>query len=57
MNTLQDALAEYVTVRRAFGAQLREPAMRLGHFVAFIESEGAKFITTPLKLVKRSFKR
>jgi integrase len=43
-------LAEYLTVRRAFGAQLREPAMRLGHFVAFIESEGAKFITTPLAL-------
>ena len=50
MKTLHDALAEYLTVRRAFGAQLREPAMRLGHFVAFIESEGAKFITTPLAL-------
>jgi hypothetical protein len=47
MNTFQDALAEYVTVRRAFGTQFREPAVTLGHFVAFLESEKAQFITTP----------
>jgi hypothetical protein len=50
MNTFQDALAEYVTVRRAFGTQFREPAVTLGHFVAFLESEKAQFITTPLAL-------
>jgi site-specific recombinase XerD len=50
MKTLPDALAEYVTVRRVFGTQLREPAKTLGHFVAFLESEGAKFITTQLAL-------
>lgn len=50
MKTLHHALAEYVTVRRAFGTQLREPAVRLAHFVAFLESEGAKFITTQLAL-------
>jgi len=50
MKTLHDAVAEYLTVRRAFGTQLREPAKRLSDFVAFLESEGAKFITTPLSL-------
>ena len=50
MKTLYDALAEYVKVRRAFGAQLREPAVTLGHFVAFLESEKAQFITAPLAL-------
>ena len=50
MKTTRDALAEYVTVRRALGTQLREPAVTLGHFVAFLEGEGANFITTQLAL-------
>jgi site-specific recombinase XerD len=50
MNTLRDALAEYVAVRRALGTQLREPARRLGHFVQFLEYEGQEFITTELAL-------
>ena len=50
MSALQDALTQYVALRRALGTQLREPAMTLGHFVAFIESEGAEFITSELAL-------
>ena len=48
MNALRDALAEYVAVRRALGTELREPAVALGHFVEFLEEEGATFITTQL---------
>lgn len=46
--TLRDALQEYVAVRRALGSQLREPARTLGHFVEFLEREGADSITTEL---------
>lgn len=50
MRTMGEALTEYVAVRRALGAQLREPAVTLGHFVAFVERQGAAFITTDLAL-------
>jgi len=50
MTALRLALTEYVTIRRAFGTQLREPAVALGHFVEFLEREGAEFITTKLAL-------
>ncbi len=50
MKTLSESLAEYVAVRRAFGTELREPAKTLGHFVAFLDNEGAAFITTQLAL-------
>ena len=50
MRALRNALREYVAVRRALGTQLQEPAMTLGHFVEFLEREGAEFITTELAL-------
>ena len=50
MSAIRDALAQYVAVRRALGTQLREPALTLGHFVDFLECEGAEFITTKLAL-------
>lgn len=50
MSTLRNDLRDYVAVRRALGTQLREPAMTLGHFVEFLECEGAEFITTELAL-------
>jgi integrase len=50
MTAIRDALAQYVEVRRALGTQLREPALTLGHFVDFLEREGAEFITTKLAL-------
>lgn len=50
MSALRNALAEYVAIRRALGAQLYEPAMTLGHFVDFLEREGVEFITSALAL-------
>jgi integrase len=50
MSALREALARYLALRRALGTQLREPAVTLGHFVAFLERAGAEFITTHLAL-------
>jgi integrase len=50
MNALRTALQEYLAVRRALGAQLREPAQALDHFVTLLEREGAEFITTDIAL-------
>jgi integrase len=50
MSAIRDALAQYVAVRRALGTQFREPALTLGHFVDFLEREGAELITTNLAL-------
>ena len=50
MRSLGQALTAYVAVRRALGAQLREPAVTLRHFVDFVERHGAAFITTDLAL-------
>jgi integrase len=50
MSALRTALTEYVAIRRALGTSLHEPARTLGHFVAFLEREGAAFITTSLAL-------
>ena len=50
MRTMRTALTEYVAVRRALGARLREPAVTLRQFVAFVERQGAACITTDLAL-------
>jgi integrase/recombinase XerD len=50
MSALHDALSQYVTVRRALGTRLAEPAVTLGHFVTFLEGEGSSRITTKLAL-------
>lgn len=50
MSILNDALTQYVAVRRALGTQFREPALTLCHFVEFLERQGAEFITTQLAL-------
>lgn len=50
MITIRDALAQYIAIRRALGSQFREPALTLGHFVGFLEREGAESITTSLAL-------
>jgi integrase len=50
MNTIRDALIQYIAVRRALGTRFQEPAMTLGHFVEFLEREGADCITTDLAL-------
>jgi integrase len=50
MSTMPEALAQYIAVRRALGAKLREPAVRLREFVDFLKNQGTEFITTELAL-------
>ena len=50
MSALQDALADYLTLRRALGYRLAEDGQALEHFIAFIEQTGAAHITTDLAL-------
>lgn len=50
MSELDQALKEYIAIRRGLGFQLRLPASCLRNFVAFLETEGASHITTELAL-------
>ena len=50
MSTMSEMLAQYIAMRRALGAKLREPAVRLSQFVEFMKSQSAEFITTQLAL-------
>lgn len=50
MTALHDALSQYVTIRRALGTQLTEPAATLGQFVTFLDAEGSAHVTTMLAL-------
>src|SRR5882672_5407564 len=50
MSAMRDALTQYVSLRRALGTQLKEPATTLGHFVEYVERDGAEFITSELAL-------
>ena len=47
---LREALEEYLKVRRALGFILSEPSRILHKFIAFMEKEGAPYITTDLAL-------
>ncbi|MBC8731885.1 hypothetical protein [Paraburkholderia sp. UCT2] len=50
MNTLRQAVDEYVTVRRALGSKLNEADKGLRDFVAFMERRRASYITQSLAL-------
>jgi len=50
MSTMPEMLAQYIAMRIALGAKLREPAVRLSQFVEFLKSQNAEFITTELAL-------
>lgn len=50
MNTLRQALQEYLLMRRSLGFQLKRPAPRLFDFVTFMERHHAAYITVPLAL-------
>lgn len=50
MTALHEALTQYITVRRALGTRLSEPAKTLRQFVTFLEGEGSSHITTALAL-------
>lgn len=41
MNPLQQALNDYLSIRRSLGFRLREPENYLRNFVAFFQDEGA----------------
>src|SRR5271167_1989292 len=50
VNRLEQALKDYIGIRRSLGFQLRQPASLLRGFVAFLRAEGASHITTTLAL-------
>ena len=50
LNSLKLALRDYITLRRSLGFRLRLPASSLKNFVAFLQIEGASYITTELAL-------
>lgn len=50
MNSLEQALKNYLRIRRSLGFLLREPASCLRNFVAFLQAQRASYITTELAL-------
>src|SRR2546427_11267727 len=50
MSTLSPAVQEYLSLRRRLGFKLREEGTLLPDFVAFLERQGARHITTELAL-------
>ena len=48
MNTLKQALNEYLALRQAMGFKLQEESRLLPRFIDFIEDHGEAFITTDL---------
>jgi integrase/recombinase XerD len=50
MNTLREAVVEYLALRRGLGFTLRDAGIGLVDFVSFLEQQGAASITTALAL-------
>jgi hypothetical protein len=50
MNRLQQAVAEYVVMRRSLGFKLQEANKVLFDFADFLEEQQAAYITVPLAL-------
>lgn len=50
MKPLKRALKDYLRIRRSLGFRLREPEGLLRNFVAFLQAEGAAYITRELAL-------
>lgn len=50
MNTVREAVEDYIAMRRALGFKLRDAGTWLPDFVSFLEQQGASFITTSLAL-------
>jgi integrase len=50
VNPLGQALTDYLSIRRSLGFRLREPETSLRNFVAFLQVEGASYITRELAL-------
>ena len=50
MNTLREALQDYLALRRGLGFKMRDASLLLPRFVAFMEERQALHITTRLAL-------
>ena len=50
MKPLEQALNEYLRIRRSLGFRLRQAESSLRNFVAFLQAEGASYITRELAL-------
>src|SRR5208283_1791001 len=50
MSPLEQALTDYLSIRRSLGFRLREPGTCLRSFVAFLQIAGASYITRELAL-------
>ena len=50
MNTLHEAVTDYLAMRRALGFKLRLAGVGLFNFVSFLEQREAAYITTSLAL-------
>jgi integrase/recombinase XerD len=50
VNRLEQAMRDYINIRRSLGFQLRQPASLLQDFVAFLRAERTSQITTTLAL-------
>ncbi|MEJ2481290.1 MAG: integrase, partial [Acidihalobacter sp.] len=48
MNTLRQALEEYLALRQAMGFQVRDAGSQLRRFIAFLEQQEASSITQAL---------
>lgn len=47
---LEQALNDYLRIRRSLGFRLQQQGSALGNFVAFLRAQGASFVTTELAL-------
>ncbi len=50
MNTLREAVQDYLALRRSLGFKLREDGARLADFVSFMEQRKASYVTHELAL-------
>jgi integrase/recombinase XerD len=50
MKTLDQALTDYLALRRGLGFKLRQDERRLKTFLSFLQERGADHITSPLAL-------
>jgi len=56
MTPLEQAIQDYLALRRSLGFKLREAGICLAKFAAFLDARGASHITTALALVNADSK-
>ena len=50
MNTLREAVEDYLAMRRSLGFKLHDAGKGLLNFVSFLEQQAASYVTTSLAL-------